>query len=273
MNYRKLKSLFDRHKGLAIVIMTVVGLSVLSILSFVFWDQNILAWQRQNLDHFSKPLFVKGLVQLGKAWLLIWLLLCWVLLAKCRRKASIAMIALFLLIFTVLPLKIITHRPRPRDVIKNHTQIDNGSYFFYSWSFPSGDTASAFAVAAAISPFIGWFARSIAFALAGCVGVFRVVSFSHYFSDIFAGAAVGIIVAYLAYRLVVSRPFLRRDLAKSLNPRIALAGIIIIPAMAGVFNGIDDLYIFSIFYPPLVIALYLLSKIKLSHLLSKAYWS
>jgi undecaprenyl-diphosphatase len=271
MNYPMVKSIFVKHKNIFIVIMAITVLTVLSIISFLFWDTNIFTWQRQNLDHFEKSLFVKGLVQLGKAWLLIWLLLCWVLLTKCRQKALIAMIALFLLIFTVLPLKIITHRPRPYDVIKNYVELNNGADIFRSWSFPSGDTASAFAVAAAIFPFISWFGRSITFSLAGCIGVLRVVSFSHYLSDIFAGAAVGVIVAYLAYRLVISKSLLRKKLLNLLNTKFVLAAIIIIPVMSGISNGMDDLFTFSIFYPPLVIVLYLLSKINRLHLLYRCF--
>jgi membrane-associated phospholipid phosphatase len=162
------------------VLIATIVLNALSVISFLFWDQNIFGWQRQNLDNFEKSLLVKGLMQLGKAWLLIWLLLCWALLTECRQKALVALIALFLLIFIVLPLKVITHRPRPIDVIKNHVQLNNETDTFRSWSFPSGDTASVFAVAAAIFPFIGWSGRSITLSLAGCIGVFKVVSFSHY---------------------------------------------------------------------------------------------
>lgn len=269
MKDKAIKNLFSNNKGLSITIIAVAALSILSLLSYMFWDQNLLTWQRQNLEHFNKPLVIKAVVQLGKAWLLVWLLFCWALLTTCRKKALIALIALFLLIFAVFPVKSIIHRPRPSDVSSSSTQPDKELHIFKSWSFPSGDTASIFAVAAAILPFIGWPARTFALALASLVAILRVVQYAHYLSDILAGAAVGIIAAYLAHQLIKSKPVLTKNLLQFLDLKIILAVVIIIPLIIVFSKGLDDLFIFSVFYPPLVIIIYLLSKAKKSYLLSK----
>lgn len=259
MNYRRVRNLVSKHRDVFLVVLTVAALSALSILSLIFWDQSIFEWQRHHLVRFEKPLLLRALLQLGKAWLLVWLLLCWALLANSRERALTGLLALLLVMFAVLPLKAVTHRPRPREMIENHAGLEDRSNVFRGWSFPSGDTASVFAVAAAIFPFFGWLGRSAAASLAACIGVFRIVAFAHYLSDVFAGAAVGIIVACLAYRIIVSRSLLRRNLADFLSPKVLWAAIIIIPLTTGIFDGMDVLFAFSIVYPPLVIGLYVLS--------------
>lgn len=260
---------FSERKRLFVVISLTAGLTLLSIVSYLFWDERVIAWLVQNLSDFKKPPLIKAIVLLGRVWLPVWLLLCWALLAGRRQETMIALVALFLLVFTVQPLKVITQRPRPRDIMKPHTQADDRSNIFHmhNLSFPSGDAATAFAVAAAVSPFIGWFASGIAFTLAICVGALRVISFAHYPSDVFAGAAIGVLSGYLAYYLALSVPFLKINLAKLLSFRIALVGVIIIP-VGLLFGRLDNFFIFLKFYLPAVIVLYLLSKVKKSHLKS-----
>jgi len=271
MSDKPIKKLFSKHKGLSVVIIAIASLSILSLLSYLIWDKDLLKWQRQNLPNLNKPLIIKGIVQLGKAWLLVWLLFCWALLTTCRKKALIALIALFLIMFIVFPLKATTNRLRPNKVSSNSTQLNNESYAFHCLSFPSGDTASVFAVAAAILPFIGWPARTIAFALASLIGILRVVYFAHYLSDIFAGAAIGIIAGYLAYQLIASVPILSKFLLELVDRKIILAVVVLIPMIIAISKGLDDLFIFSIFYPPLVIIVYLWSKVKKTYLASNTF--
>jgi len=79
-----------------------------------------------------------------------------------------------------------------------------GSYIRGVGSFPSGHTIAAFAVATVYAdryPNPRWH-RWLAFGLAGVVGFSRVSLLSHYASDVFAGAALGYVIA----RYVVLRP-------------------------------------------------------------------
>jgi hypothetical protein len=64
-------------------------------------------------------------------------------------------------------------------------------------SFPSGHTAWAFAGAAYWQRRYGWKTGAPAYALAAAVGYSRVWSKHHYWSDVIAGAAVGIAVPYI----------------------------------------------------------------------------
>jgi membrane-associated phospholipid phosphatase len=60
-------------------------------------------------------------------------------------------------------------------------------------SFPSGHTSAAFATAAVLQSELGWKAGVPAFAVAAWVGVSRMQADRHYFSDVVAGATVGLL--------------------------------------------------------------------------------
>lgn len=70
------------------------------------------------------------------------------------------------------------------------------------YSFPSGHTAHAFALAATLSRELeaGW-VPYVAYPLAGAVGVGRVVGRRHWPTDVVAGAAVGLFSSHLVDRL------------------------------------------------------------------------
>ena len=60
-------------------------------------------------------------------------------------------------------------------------------------SFPSGHTASAFATASVLHQEFGWKAGIPAYAVAAWVGASRMEGKRHYFSDVLAGATLGIL--------------------------------------------------------------------------------
>lgn len=76
----------------------------------------------------------------------------------------------------VTALKVAVHRTRP-----------NGG----AWSFPSGHTAAAFAVAPVLGRRFGWAAAIPACALAASTGLGRMEDRKHFLSDVLFGAGVG----------------------------------------------------------------------------------
>lgn len=102
-------------------------------------------------------------------------------------------------------LKLAVHRTRP----------DGGAY-----SFPSGHTAGAFAVAPVLARHFGWRAAVPAYVLAAMTGAGRLEDRHHYLSDVLFGAALGTAVG-----LAESR---------SVGPSAAHAGVFLAPGRAGV---------------------------------------
>jgi undecaprenyl-diphosphatase len=241
------------------VVISLVSLIVLCIISYFFIDQPVFEWLVKNNSGFKKGLFLKGFEMFGRAWLLIWLLLCWVFLADKRRPAAIGIIALFLLAFSVIPAKALIKRSRPDDIIRIRNGQEISTDIAHRCSFPSGDTASVFSVVTAVAPLLSLPVVIGIYSVAFCIGVLRVLSFAHFPSDIFAGAALGIFSGYLSYRLY---PFMVKkiDLTSLINRKFALFGIILIPVIVALSEGPRELYIFLLFYPPLVIIVYLIFR-------------
>jgi membrane-associated phospholipid phosphatase len=67
------------------------------------------------------------------------------------------------------------------------------------WSFPSGHAAATFAVARALSGYYPWTA-AVTYPLAAGCGLSRVASARHFFTDIVAGAILGVLVACWSLR-------------------------------------------------------------------------
>lgn len=117
-----------------------------------------------------------------------------------RRAGLRALEALAISSIGTTALKVSVGRSRPGDGREEDT-FHPFRFSGTSWSFPSGHTSAAFAVAAALSSELGhdhgW-VPLIAYPMAAWVGVSRVVDGRHWASDAFAGAAVGILSARLA---------------------------------------------------------------------------
>lgn len=257
MNHKEDKKLFVKHDGQKVLIGTIGTLGLLCLLSFLFIDQNLFQWQRTYMPVCPEPWHIKTFVLLGKAWALVWLVLCWGLLGNQRKRSLIVLVGM-LLVISVLPIKLATQRPRPRNIVSNKIPVTAMEKLTHSWSFPSGDTAAAFAVAAGMAPFVGAASRIVLFSIAGFVGFFRVAMYAHYASDAIGGVILGITCAYIGYRLIVSRPGLREGLLNHFSKTLMTAGIILIPVVHGVSGNWDEVKTFVTFYPAAVLALYVI---------------
>ena len=105
-------------------------------------------------------------------------------------------------------LKDIDRRYRPASIGPNGDlsaswfKETHGSYFGGVGSFPSGHTIAAFSVATVFAdryPNPHWHVW-LAYGLASLIGFSRVTTQSHFPSDVFAGAALGFVIAHYAVR-------------------------------------------------------------------------
>jgi undecaprenyl-diphosphatase len=167
---------------------------------------------------------------------------------------------LLLVLPAVVSLKGIVQRPRPEDVedvIKS--EIEERNAFVRSWSFPSGDTAAVFAVATALAPFVSWQWSITLFAISSIIGILRVAVLAHYPSDVCAGAAIGMLISWLASQ-IASRCQLPEPSGFNWYRAIAAAGVILIPALLWLHEGIEQLLTFLKTYGVLVVGIYIVAK-------------
>ena len=178
-------------------------LLMLSAVCYFTADQAFLARleAKPYTGHFDP--WINGIRQLGKAGVPLWLLALWVVVTNRPKAAAAGVIALLLVLAAVAPVKAVFGRLRPEKAIMARTLgEDDPQVRAGSPSFPSGDTATVFALAGviALSARVSW--AAIAFALAAIVGFLRVLTLDHYLSDVFAGAALGIAASICAKTLV-----------------------------------------------------------------------
>jgi membrane-associated phospholipid phosphatase len=194
------------RRGVQTLALIIASLGGAALVCYLLLDQPAIAplARETQLWDLDSNRWVTAFRQLGKAWVPLWLLL---LVASRRpRPALTGLLALALLSITILPLKPLVARPRPNmipairvqmgiDATDPHLQLGRWQT---SWSFPSGDAATVFAVAAALSAFINWPGKVVLFAMATMISALRVVALAHYPSDVCAGAAVGILCGWMA---------------------------------------------------------------------------
>ena len=94
-------------------------------------------------------------------------------------------------------LKVIVHRPRPfvdPAIIGDSVSLSEAVFHNFLQSFPSGHTATAFALAMGLS-FLYHKGKPLFFLFAFLVGLQRIISQNHFPSDVMAGALVGVVSA------------------------------------------------------------------------------
>ncbi len=138
-----------------------------------------------------------ALGEFGFIWIVLTLIL--LIIPKTRRVGIVLALALLIDVLTVdVFIKHLVARPRP--FILNPSVeliVDPPS----SYSFPSGHSAVSFAAASAL-----FFARSKlwipAGILAACIAFSRIYVYVHYPTDVLAGIALGILIGYVANKIV-----------------------------------------------------------------------
>ena len=191
------------------VFAAIAFLLIAAAVCFLLFDQQVIHFLYNNDLHWGSYKSIKTFQYLGKTWLLAWLILFWVILTKQNRLIFYAVLTFLAVSAIVLPLKLAVQRERPRDFIDRVYEQKNEDHppaLLRSWSFPSGDTANCFAVATMLLAFVRK-RLIIFFFIASCfVGILRILVFAHYPSDVFGGAAAGILAGFIVLKLFLHKP-------------------------------------------------------------------
>lgn len=228
--------------------------------SWALLDQVIITWM---VDHGIDPddnLWVELFTWLGKAWVLIWLLLVWFAASRRRRDVLGAILALVIVGAVVTPLKLSVGRVRPYSVLKAQKAGVPLQKTSHHLSFPSGDAASALAVAGALVPTLGWPLGAVLLGAAGGVAALRVTSLAHYPSDVLAGAAIGLLASWLAIRLI--RKWKWADCPLPFEGWLVWPGIVGLPVGMGISEGAGKLFLFMKSYGVLVLGALALARLR-----------
>ncbi len=237
------KSIFARPAVWMGVILLVVAMAAAS---YLFADATVSGWCQNPPNTWHHNVWVSAFRQLGKVGVPLWLLLIWSCLTNRWRSTVVTLVALALIGASVDPLKAIVRRCRPSTVMAASRQ--SLSLQDIPWhekaSFPSGDTAVAFAVATILSSALGRFWAPALFVAAGAIGLFRVTGLAHYPSDVIAGALIGVLSGVCALRWM-SRWYEWDKLQVDRLWRIvALLALVLVMPLVAPFIGFGALQIF-----------------------------
>ncbi len=167
---------------------------------FEGFDLNLsLFWAVQNLRNPYLDWFFTHLYLLGKGWVLLPLAV-WVYLYR-RKDFALFLLTVGIETFLVQIMKRVFDQPRPGSFFENFTPLEP----VYHHSFPSGDTAMTFAVAAFLWKRVSSFWRAILLVYAFLIGFGRVYLGAHFPLDVLAGALIGLFSYLVAERLLKVR--------------------------------------------------------------------
>ena len=153
------------------------------------WIQNNRGETSENIGSCIRPF--------GNGWALFAMLSCTYLSGEIFERDSLRKIALMGLQswltagVLVTGIKLLSGRTRPNSG-QPHDDFHLLAFSSRRLSFPSGDTASAFAVATIIAGQTrGLGVDILAYTMAGLVGLYRMHDNKHWISDVFIGALIG----------------------------------------------------------------------------------
>jgi membrane-associated phospholipid phosphatase len=256
------ESRYDKKFSLCdfVIFGIIVFLGVMAVLSCLFFDGRIISRFSHYSFQWNKNTWLEAFRYLGKTWALIWCLLVWFWISNRLKPVLIGLLALLLLAPVVPSLKVIVGRPRPREVLATQANAENNSVRLRGHSFPSGDTASAFAVATVLAFFFRWLWVPIFFVVGIGVGFFRMTDLAHYPSDVFSGAAIGILAGWLAL-YIIRRWILLDTLQLPYFRTISLLGLFVTIPLVWVFKGFNHFLLFLKTYVLLAVGIYLIAQI------------
>lgn len=164
-------------------------------------DETILLWIQETVRQgWLNPLveFYTTLGNGGLLWIVLSLaLLCW---RPTRRVGAVSLLALAIgFLCTNVAVKPLIQRPRPYTAVEGLIPLLTSGD---PNSFPSGHTCAAFAAGMIWLRTLPWkWGRVLAVVLAVCMGLSRLYVGVHYPTDVLAGAVIGSLCAWAAWRL------------------------------------------------------------------------
>ena len=170
----------------------VIALALAALAAFFLIDSRAVTLCN-DLGVYNKNPWLLSFGELGKPWTPLWLLLVWAWAVNRPRMMLAALAALGLVGLTVTPIKLLTMRVRPDEMLEVMAGAPMPSGIFHSYSFPSGDTALAFALAVVAAAYLRAPRRWLPYTLAATVALMRLLLVRHHVSDVLAGAALGLL--------------------------------------------------------------------------------
>lgn len=234
--------------------------AVATLLIYLLWDESVRQWLLAHPNTWHKRDWVNAFRQLGKAHIPIWLVLLWSCLTNRWRPTVVTLVALLLVGLSICPLKAVASRRRPNDptLLSGYTTVDSHSSWQQKVSFPSGDTATAFAVATVLACSIRRTWAVLFLAAAGAIGLLRVTSLAHYPSDVFAGMMIGVLAGWWSVHWALRRPP-EKEFALGGRWRVLLGVLLVILVpLLSVLADVKPLLIFLRFYGAAAVGLLLL---------------
>jgi undecaprenyl-diphosphatase len=175
------------------LLLSIAILVALSVFFYFCLDMRIAAAAYNHPQSWPDAGFFDSFKQLGKAHIVIWLIIIWAMILRSPRLAVAGLLAMVFLAAAVLPLKASIDRPRPKFLFGRQAPTYAQTEQHKSDSFPSGDTATAFAAVVSIGAFVRKRWLVVLIPAAAMIGVLRVLESVHFPSDVCAGAAAGIL--------------------------------------------------------------------------------
>jgi len=241
------------------LIFTIIGILLMGmVVSFIFVDEPVFSWLRQNPRRFHHIILERAFEQLGKVFAIVWLLLFWVWITGRHKTVITGLLALIITIPAVWSVKAAVKRPRPSNVIKAEAGIESRPLQTDNWSFPSGDTASVCAIGTVLAMVARRPGKIAMIICCAGVGVLRVLDLAHYPSDVLGGAALGIFCGWAAVRMRKRSPKIE-NIFGGAEQFLSFVGIFSIPVLVWLFQGRDKLDILLMFYTPVAILISLIA--------------
>lgn len=156
-------------------------------------DASIFYWFNRRLHCNFLDILMRNITHLGSVVFAILFPLAFIIWPKYEIRKIGVDLSLTLLLSQVIvhSIKRLVKRPRPYKILQEAIAIKPPTC---QYSFPSGHTNAAFALAFVISYHISGLAL-ISIALASLVGISRIYLGFHYPTDVF----IGVLIAYLSY--------------------------------------------------------------------------